>query len=102
MTSGEVIVETGKSQFIFYLPIFVYNLLISDSWGSLLLLSFLDVGQWAYSTIHGPRRLFVKACAGPRLSPTELSVCRILILLFPRSFMAQVIANSNYINFRVI
>src|SRR6059058_5895009 len=70
MTSGEVTVETGKSQFIFYSPIFVYNLPISDSWSSLLLLPFLDVGPWAYSTIHGPRRLFGKARAGPGLSPT--------------------------------
>jgi hypothetical protein len=70
MTSGEVTVETGKSQFIFYPPILVHNLLMSDSWSSLLLLSFLDVGPWAYSTIHGPRRLFVKARAGPGLSPT--------------------------------
>src|SRR6059058_5034812 len=74
MTSGEVTVETGKSQFIFYPPIFVYNLLISDSWSSLLLLPFLDVGPWAYSTIHGPRRLFVKARAGPGLSPTAWEI----------------------------
>jgi hypothetical protein len=71
MTSGGVTIKTGKSQFIFYLPIFVYNLLISDSWSSLLLLPFLDVGPWAYSTIYGPGRLFVKACAGPGLSTTE-------------------------------
>jgi hypothetical protein len=70
MTSGEVTVETGKSQFIFYPPILVHNLLMSDSWSSLLLLPFLDVGPWAYSTIHGPGRLFVKARAGPGLSPT--------------------------------
>jgi hypothetical protein len=72
MTSGEVTVETGKSQFIFYPPIFVYNLLISDFWSSLLLLPFLNAGPWAYSTIHGPRKLFVKARAGPGLSPTGL------------------------------
>jgi hypothetical protein len=70
MTSGEITVETGKSQFIFYPPILVHNLLMSDSWSSLLLLPFLDVGPWAYSTVHGPGRLFVKARAGPGLSPT--------------------------------
>jgi hypothetical protein len=75
MTSGEVTVETGKSQFIFYPSIFVCNLLISDSWSSLLLLPLLDVGPWAYSTIHGPRRLFVKARAGPGLSPTVPARC---------------------------
>jgi hypothetical protein len=48
MTSGEVTVETGKSQFIFYPPILVHNLLMSNSWSSPLLLSFLDVGPWAY------------------------------------------------------
>jgi hypothetical protein len=31
---------------------------------SLLLSPFLDVGLWAYSTIHGLRRLFTKARAG--------------------------------------
>jgi hypothetical protein len=75
MTSGEVTVETGKSQFIFYPPILVYSLslIMSDFWSSLLLLPFLDVGPWAYSTIHGPGRLFVKARAGPGLSPTALT-----------------------------
>ena len=76
MTSGEVTVETGKSQFIFYPPILVYSLslIMSDFWSSLLLLPFLDVGLWAYSTIHGLRRLFTKARAGLAPSYTALDV----------------------------
>jgi hypothetical protein len=52
----------------------VYNLLISDSWSSpsaITLFRRRPVGLWAYSTIHGLGRLFVKARPGPGPSTTE-------------------------------
>jgi hypothetical protein len=73
VTGGEVTTETGKSYFVFYPPIFVYNLLISDSWSSPSAITLFrrgPVGPWAYSTIHGLGRLFVKARPGPGPSTT--------------------------------
>jgi hypothetical protein len=73
VTDGEVTTKTGKSYFVFYPPIFVYNLLISDSWSSpsaITLFGRGPVGPWAYSTIHGLGRLFVKARPGPGPSTT--------------------------------
>jgi hypothetical protein len=85
VTGGEVTIETGKSQFVFYPPhVCVQSTNIGLLGLSLLLLPFLDVGSWAYSTIHRLRRLFVKARAGPGLSYTGGSRERAIICLRAR------------------
>jgi len=58
------------------------------------------VGPWAYSAIHGPRRLFVKARAGPGLSPTGysqpvISVTEVNLARVPRALEDEVKGGSS-------
>jgi hypothetical protein len=57
VASGAVTIETGKSQFVFYPPIFVYILLMSG----LLELSLLLLPIWTWA--HGLIALSM-GCAG--------------------------------------
>jgi hypothetical protein len=58
----EDIAEIMESQFVFYTPIFMYNVLISDSLRSpTVQLPFQAMGRRAYRLILGRARLYLES-----------------------------------------